>query len=127
VKISHENRRISSAKNYRLHLEESRTLSLDHLLTFTDKSKEFCLNSRDEGPLLLYVEVVRTPSMEGVPKVMIHYDLEKIDDRVLSLGVSNMGELALSLLPAPLLLVLLLVLLLKILAMLVIMNMLLMK
>lgn len=58
-------------------------MKLDHLLTSTAEGREFCMDSKSTDPLLLYIEAVRTPGMEGVPKVVFHYDMEKIDTHIM--------------------------------------------
>ncbi|CAG5128443.1 unnamed protein product, partial [Candidula unifasciata] len=79
VKISQEHSYISIHKNYRLKQEESRTLKLNHVLTSSARSSEFCVSSNNAEPVLLYIEAVRIPGITGVPKILFHYDLEKVD------------------------------------------------
>ncbi|CAG5114520.1 unnamed protein product [Candidula unifasciata] len=79
VKVSHETPHVSPAQNYRLKSHGTRTLQLNHVLTATSKGNEFCVHSGSNGPLLLYVEAVRGPDLQGVPKIVLHYDLEKLD------------------------------------------------
>ncbi|BFZ03682.1 hypothetical protein BsWGS_06721 [Bradybaena similaris] len=79
VKISQEHSYISSRQNYRLKQEAARTLTLDHVLTSSARNSEFCVSSTTADPVLLYIEAVRTPETAGVPKILFHYDLEKLD------------------------------------------------
>ncbi|CAL1531317.1 unnamed protein product [Lymnaea stagnalis] len=94
VKVSHE---VVSADSYRLHKERSTSSTsmvrpagvkehhLKHLMTANATSREFCIHSQRHEPLLLYIESIRISNVDAVPKIIFHYDMEKMD-KALSVG-----------------------------------------
>ena len=57
---------------------------MDHLVTSRSKSDEICVDSVRDDNLLLYIEAVRTSETVGVPKIVFHYDVEKLDPAVVA-------------------------------------------
>ena len=75
---------MTQPNNYRRGIAEKRELKLDKIVTSRrSQSSEFCVNSPGDSPLFLYIESVRTPEVLGVPKIVIHYDVEKLDSKIL--------------------------------------------
>ncbi|KAK6170406.1 hypothetical protein SNE40_018810 [Patella caerulea] len=63
-------------KNHRTKYLENE-VKLEPWFTVIDRSREYCVQSTDKQPVLLYVETETTTNSTGLPRVTVLYDIEK--------------------------------------------------
>lgn len=62
------------------------TLRFNHLVSSGAKRQEMCFKWNTDRKLVLYLEAIKIPGVNAVPKINFHYDLEKLQSQHLSDG-----------------------------------------